>query len=63
MSTNNEKIKIKVSEVASVLGWKYSTAASIVERKSPKLKYQTYLDCEKKLIEAKEQVINKISKN
>lgn len=63
MPTNNEKIKIKVSEVAALLGWKYSTATSIKGRRSPKRKYQTYLDCEQKLIEAKKQVINQLSNN
>lgn len=62
MTTDNEKIKIKVSEVASILGWTYSTASSIKDRQSPKEKYQTYLDCEKKLIEAKKQINTELSK-
>jgi hypothetical protein len=56
MTTNNDTIKIPVSEVAKVLGWHYQTTASIKNRKSPRSKYQTYLDCEKKLIEAKEKI-------
>ena len=61
MTTSNEKIEIKVSEVASVLGWKYTTAKSIKDRMSPKNKFQTYLDCEKKLREAKEKINNELS--
>ncbi|AZA87125.1 hypothetical protein EG349_10175 [Chryseobacterium shandongense] len=63
MTSSNEKIKIKVSEVARLLGWSYTTAKSIKDRKSPKDKYQTYLDCEKKLIEAKEQINIELSKH
>ena len=62
MKTDNEKIEIKVSEVAETLNWKYTTAKSIKDRMSPKSKYQTYLDCEKKLIEAKKQINNELSK-
>lgn len=58
MATTNEKIKIKVSEVAALLGWPYTTAKSIKDRRSPEDKYQIYLECEKKLIEAKEQIKN-----
>lgn len=61
MTTSNEKIEIKVSEVAAVLGWKYTTAKSIKDRMSPKSKFQTYLDCEKKLREAKEKINNELS--
>lgn len=61
MTTSNEKIKIKVAEVAAVLGWSYTTADSIKRRKSPADKYQTYLDCEQKLREAKEQINNELS--
>lgn len=61
MTTDNEKIKIKVSEVAAILGWEYTTANSIKNRKSPKSKYQTYLDCEKKLIEAKQKINNELA--
>lgn len=61
MTTSNEKIKIKTSEVAVVLGWSYTTADSIKRRKSPKNKYQTYLDCEEKLREAKEKINNELS--
>lgn len=62
MTTDNEKIEIKVSEVAKILKWKYTTTKSIKERMSPKGKFQTYLDCEKKLIEAKKQINNELSK-
>ena len=62
MISSNEKIKIKVSEVAAVLGWSYTTASSIKSRKSPADKYQTYLDCEKKLREAKEKINNELVK-
>ncbi len=61
MTTSNEKIKIKTSEVADVLGWSYTTADSIKRRKSPKGKYQTYLDCEEKLREAKEKINSELS--
>ena len=63
MTTTNEKIKIKVSEVAAVLGWSYTTAKSIKDRKSPKDRYETYMACEKKLIEAKEQINIELSKH
>ena len=63
MTTDNAKIKIKVSEVAAILGWAYTTAKSIKDRKSPKDKYATYLECEQKLIEAKEQINIEISKH
>ena len=63
MPTTNEKIKIKVSEVAALLGWSYTTAKSIKDRKSPKDRYETYLECEKKLIEAKEQINIELSKH
>lgn len=63
MTTSKVKIKIKVSEVASMLGWPYTTAKSIKDRKSPKDKYQTYLDCEKKLMESKEKLNNEMTKN
>lgn len=63
MTSSNGKIKIKVSEVAAVLGWTYTTAKSIKDRKSPKDKYQTYLDCEQKLIDAKEQINIELSKH
>lgn len=58
MATTNGKIKIKVSEVAALLGWPYTTAKSIKDRQSPKDKYETYLEYEKKLIEAKESIKN-----
>lgn len=58
MATTNEKIKIKVSEVAALLGWPYTTAKSIKDRRSPEDKYKIYLECEQKLIEAKEQIKN-----
>lgn len=61
MTTSNEKIKIKVSEVAAVLRWSYTTADSIKRRKSPADKYQTYLSCEKRLREAKEKINNELS--
>ena len=61
MTTSNEKIKIKVSEVAAVLGWEYTTANSIKRRQSPASKYQTYLDAEKKLRESREQIHNELS--
>lgn len=57
MTDTNGKIKIKVSEVAALLGWSYTTAKSIKDRKSPKDKYKTYLDCEAKLIKAKQEII------
>lgn len=63
MTTDNEKIKIKVSEVAAILGWMYTTAKSIKDRKSPKDKYQIYLECEQKLIEAKQQINIELSKH
>ena len=62
MTTDNGIIEIKVSEVAKTLNWKYTTAKSIKDRMSPKAKYQTYLDCEKKLIEAKRKINNELSK-
>ena len=63
MTTDNTKIKIRVSEVALTLRWAYTTAKSIKERKRPKDKYQTYLECEKKLIEAKEKINNELTQN
>lgn len=63
MTDTNGKIKIKVSEVAALLGWSYTTAKSIKDRKSPKDKYQTYLDCEAKLMKAKEQINIELSKH
>ncbi|WP_312395645.1 hypothetical protein [Chryseobacterium sp.] len=63
MATPNEKIKIKVSEVAAVLGWSYTTAKSIKDRQSPKDRYQVYLECEQKLIDAKEQINIELSKH
>lgn len=63
MTTPNEKIKIKVSEVAALLGWPYTTAKSIKDRKSPNDKYETYLECEKKLIEAKQNINIELSKH
>lgn len=63
MTTDNKKSKIKVSEVAALLGWNYTTAKSIIDRRSPKDKYQTYLDCEKKLIEAKQNINSELSKH
>lgn len=57
MATNNKEIVITTSEVAKMLGWKWNTANSIRKRKSPKSRYNTYLECEKKLREAKINLI------
>ena len=55
------KTKIKTSEVAEALGWTYTTANSIKNRKSPKDRYEKYLECEKKLLEIKENLKNELS--
>jgi len=63
MADSKAKIKIKVSEVANLLGWPYTTAKSIKDRKSPKDKYQIYLDCEEKLKKMKENFSIELSKH
>ena len=63
MPTNNEKIKIKDSEIAATLGWKYTTARTIRERKSPPDKYKIYLECKEKLEKAKKEIINELQNN
>ncbi len=63
MPTNNENFKIKDSEIAATLGWKYSTTLSIKERKSPPDKFEKYLECKKKLENAKKKVIKELIKN
>lgn len=61
MASSNEKFKIKVSEVATLLGWKYTTAKSIKDRKSPADKYKIYVDAEIRLLNTKEQLNNELS--
>ena len=61
MDTTTGKRKIKTSEVAEALGWTYTTANSIKSRKSPKARYEMYLECEKRLREAKEKINKELS--
>jgi hypothetical protein len=63
MNTDNHQIKITVSEIARTLGWGYTTADMIRKRKSPADKYQKYLNCEKKLREAKEKISRELTQN
>lgn len=56
METDNNKIKISVREVADVLGWNYQTATSIKKRRSPVDKYQKFIECEQKLMEARKKI-------
>ncbi len=63
MDTTIGKRKIKTSEVAEALGWTYTTANSIKNRKSPKDRYDKYLECEKRLREAKEQISKELTQN
>lgn len=63
MDTTVKEIKVSVSEIARTLGWSYTTANSIRERKSPESRYQKYLECEKKLKEAKMKVAEELTKN
>jgi hypothetical protein len=63
METKNKEIKITVSEIARTLGWGYTTADMIRKRKSPINRYNMYLNCEKKLREAKEQISKELTQN
>ena len=60
---NTKKLKIRASEVAEALGWNYTTAFSIKSRKSPKDKYEKFLECEKRLLETKEQLRKELTQN
>lgn len=63
MNTENQEIKITVSEIAKTLGWNYTTADMIRRRKSPKPRYEVYLECEKKLRKVKEQIRKELTQN
>lgn len=60
MQTDKEKIQISISELARTLGWPITTASSIKSRKSPKEKYKKLMECEQKLIEAREEIQRKM---
>ena len=63
MNTAEKNIKVSISEIARTLGWTYTTANSIRERKSPKDRYKKYLECEQKLKAAKIKVAEELNKN
>ena len=63
MQAKKENIKVLTSEIARTLGWSYTTAHSIRERKSPKDRYEIYLNCEKKLRKAKEEISKELTQN
>lgn len=56
MNTNEEKIKVSVSEITQILKWPYTTVKSIIERKSPADKLLIIKDCEEKVRESKKQL-------
>lgn len=63
MNIKNQEIKITVGEIAKTLGWTYTTTDSIRRRKSPKPRYEIYLQCEKKLREAKIKISEELTQN
>ena len=63
MNTAEKNIKVQVSEVARILNWHVGDTYSVVKRKSPKDRYKKYLECEKKLKEAKIKVAEELNKN
>ena len=56
MNTNDEKIKVSVSEITRILKWPYPTVKSIIERRSPADKLLIIEDCMEKVREAKKQL-------
>ena len=63
MNIKNQEIKITVGEIAKTLGWACTTTDSIRRRKSPKPRYEIYLQCEKKLREAKIKINEELTQN
>lgn len=58
-----QPIRIQIKEVAETLGWKYSDARAVKQRQSPKERYKTYNACEKKLIQAKQKLMQEFQTN
>ena len=58
MNTNDEKIKISVSEITQILKWPYTTVKSIIDRKSPADKLLIIEKCADKIRESKESLQN-----
>ena len=56
MNTNEEKIKVSVSEITQILKWPYTTVKSIIERESPADKLLIIKKCEEKVRESKKQL-------
>lgn len=59
----NKKKQISVSEISKTLQWPYTTVKSIIDRQSPKDKYDTILKCIIKLEEAKEVIKAEFNNN
>lgn len=56
MKTNEEKIKVSVSEITQILKWPYTTVKSIIERESPVDKLLIINDCIAKVRESKKEL-------
>lgn len=57
MKTAEKKVtKVTIREVAETLGWHYEDARAVAKRKRPADRYQTYCECEQKLMQAKQQL-------
>ena len=61
MNVDNKKsIKISTAELSATLGWNYEDTKAVRKRKSPKRRYSILMEAEKKIINAKEELMKAI---